>query len=137
RAELFDGDRARGLERAGFAGDRPVLLVTGGSLGARAVNDAVRAALDRLLETVDVIHLCGRGWLDPALEARRGYRQFEFVGAGLADLFAAADRVVSRAGANTLFELLALRKPMLLIPLPGKASRGDQLLNAESFVSRG
>lgn len=137
RAELAAGDRRAGLARLGFSEDKPVLLVTGGSLGAKAVNEAVRGALDALLATFQVVHLCGRGWLDPALEGRAGYRQLEFVGEGLADVFAASDLVVSRAGANSLFELLSLRKPMLLIPLPGRASRGDQLLNAESFARRG
>jgi UDP-N-acetylglucosamine--N-acetylmuramyl-(pentapeptide) pyrophosphoryl-undecaprenol N-acetylglucosamine transferase len=137
RDELFRGDRRRGLDFLGFDGSKPVLLVMGGSLGAKAVNEALRNNLDVLLGRHDVIHLCGKGWLDPAREGRAGYRQFEFLGAGLADVLAAADRVVSRAGANSLFELLALRKPMLLIPLPGHASRGDQILNAESFARRG
>jgi UDP-N-acetylglucosamine--N-acetylmuramyl-(pentapeptide) pyrophosphoryl-undecaprenol N-acetylglucosamine transferase len=149
RGELFAGDRARGLERLGFSPDKPVLLVMGGSLGAKALNDAVRANLDWILAGHQVVHLCGRGWLmrEPGRDheraaldesgGRSGYRQFEFLGAELPDVLAAADAVVSRAGANSLFELLALRKPMLLVPLPGRASRGDQILNAESFATRG
>jgi UDP-N-acetylglucosamine--N-acetylmuramyl-(pentapeptide) pyrophosphoryl-undecaprenol N-acetylglucosamine transferase len=140
RPELFAGDRARGLERLGLSAGKPLLLVMGGSLGARAVNDAVRANLDWILAGHNVVHLCGKGWRAPALEEKwgpAGYRQFEFLGAELPDVLAAADRVISRAGANSLFELLALRKPMLLIPLPGRASRGDQILNAESFARRG
>ncbi len=140
RPELFAGNRAAGLERLGFAADKPVLLVMGGSLGSKAVNEALRANLDWILVGHQVVHLCGRGWLAPALDEKyghAGYRQFEFVGADLPDVLAAADLVVSRAGANSLFELLALRKPMLLIPLPGRASRGDQILNAESFAKRG
>jgi UDP-N-acetylglucosamine--N-acetylmuramyl-(pentapeptide) pyrophosphoryl-undecaprenol N-acetylglucosamine transferase len=137
RTVLFTGDRARGLAMLGFSADKPVLLVMGGSLGARAVNETLRAALDRLLPRFQVVHLCGKGWKNAALEGRPGYRQLEFAGPELADIFAAADLAVSRAGANSLFELLALRKPMLLVPLPGKASRGDQILNAESLVKRG
>ena len=137
RAELFHGDREAGLKALGFAADKPLLLVMGGSLGSKAVNEALRANLDWILPAMNVVHLCGKGWLDASLEGRAGYRQLEFLGAGLADVLTAADRVVSRAGANSLFELLALRKPMLLIPLPGKASRGDQILNARSFARRG
>lgn len=137
RAELSAGRREAGLEFLGFSPERPVLLVMGGSLGAKAVNDAVRACLDGILGGRQVVHLCGRGRMDASLDGRAGYRQFEFLGPELPDVFAAADRVVSRAGAGALFELLALRKPALLIPLPGKASRGDQILNAESFARRG
>jgi UDP-N-acetylglucosamine--N-acetylmuramyl-(pentapeptide) pyrophosphoryl-undecaprenol N-acetylglucosamine transferase len=137
REELFRGERRKGLEFLGFGEDKPLLLVTGGSLGSKAVNDALRANLGPLLTRYNIAHLCGKGWLEPSLEGRAGYRQFEFLGAELGDVLAAADRVVSRAGANSLFELLALRKPMLLIPLPGKASRGDQILNARSFERRG
>lgn len=139
RPGLFSGDRAAGLRYLGFTGDKPVLLVMGGSLGAKAVNEALRANLSWILESHQVVHLCGKGWLstDPAHAQAAGYRQFEFLGAELPDVLAAADLVVSRAGANSLFELLALRKPMLLIPLPGRASRGDQILNAESFALRG
>ncbi|HLU70311.1 MAG TPA: undecaprenyldiphospho-muramoylpentapeptide beta-N-acetylglucosaminyltransferase [Fibrobacteria bacterium] len=136
RPELLRGDKAAGLAFLGFTTDKPVLLVMGGSLGAKAVNEALRANLDWILKTHQIVHLCGKGWLSPEADAP-GYRQFEFLGAELADVMAAADAVVSRAGANSLFELLALRKPMLLIPLPGKASRGDQILNAESFAHRG
>lgn len=149
REELFRGSRERGLNWLGFSPDdsgsgsdsnKPVLLVTGGSLGARALNNAVRDNLDWILEGYRVVHLCGKGGGVPApagTAARAGYRSFEFLGAELADVLAAADAVVSRAGANSLFELLALRKPMLLVPLPGRASRGDQLLNAASFARRG
>jgi UDP-N-acetylglucosamine--N-acetylmuramyl-(pentapeptide) pyrophosphoryl-undecaprenol N-acetylglucosamine transferase len=137
RAELFEGDRGAGLRFLGFHPDKPLLLVVGGSLGSRAVNDALRANLSWMLDRTNVVHLCGKGWLDPQWEGRAGYRQFEFLGPELANVLAAADRVISRAGANSIFELLALRKPMLLIPLPGTASRGDQILNAESFVRRG
>jgi UDP-N-acetylglucosamine--N-acetylmuramyl-(pentapeptide) pyrophosphoryl-undecaprenol N-acetylglucosamine transferase len=130
RPELLAGDRARGLAFAGFDGHRPVLLVMGGSLGAEALNGVVRDALPELLRSRNVVHLCGRGRTDPSLQGVGGYRQFEFVGPELGDLLAAADTVVSRAGATALLELLALRLPHLLVPLPRTASRGDQLENA-------
>ncbi len=137
REELLSGDRSTGLSLLGFDGSRPVLLVIGGSLGARNVNKAVRSVLDRLLADFDVVHICGKGNIDESRKALKGYRQFEFVSAELKDLFAAADIFISRAGANSICELLALKKPNLLIPLSAAASRGDQLLNAASFEKQG
>lgn len=137
RGELFEGSRAKGLAACGFDGKKPVLLQMGGSLGAVKLNDCLRECLPALLETFDVVHLCGKGHLEEALEGRKGYRQFEYVSGGLADLFAAADIIVSRAGSNSISEFLALEKPHLLIPLSAKASRGDQILNAESFARQG
>ncbi|MDO4960287.1 MAG: undecaprenyldiphospho-muramoylpentapeptide beta-N-acetylglucosaminyltransferase [Eubacteriales bacterium] len=137
RAEVLQGNRGEGLKILGFDGNKPVLLIIGGSLGAQHINTAVRSILDRLLETFDLIHICGKGNLAPELEGRAGYRQFEFVSAELKDFFAAADIFISRAGANAICELLALKKPNLLIPLSANASRGDQLLNAASFEKQG
>ncbi len=137
RPSLFAGSRARGLQMAGFAGDKPVLLMTGGSLGAQSVNAVLRACLPALLPHMDVLHLCGRGNLDPALSGLAGYCQLEFLGEEMADALAAADIVLGRAGSNTLSELLALAKPMLLVPYPLSASRGDQIRNAESYARRG
>lgn len=137
REELLAGDAGRGRELCGFAQDRPVVLVIGGSQGAHALNVPVRASLERLLETFQVCHLCGKGSLDPGLQGAEGYRQFEYVTGELAHLYAAADVVVSRAGATTLFELLALNKPGVLVPLSKRASRGDQILNAHAFQKAG
>lgn len=137
RDELLAGDRVRGLAFADLEDGRPVVLVMGGSLGATALNDVVRAALPELLRERRVVHLCGRGHLDGTLEGIGGYRQFEFVGAELPDLLAAADLVVSRAGATALMECLALRKPHLLVPLPRAASRGDQVENAQWSAEAG
>lgn len=137
RAELFSGERAKGLSFLGFDGAKPVLLMMGGSSGAAAVNKALREALGDLLPRFDVAHICGKGNLDPALEGRAGYAQKEYVSAELADVFAAADFMLSRAGANALSEILALKKPALLVPYPKGASRGDQVLNAASFQKRG
>ena len=136
RPELYEGDKARGLSFLGFDDKKPILLVMGGSLGAAAVNDAVRAALPKLLASYDIVHLCGKGKVEESL-AQPGYRQFEYVNKELPDVLAATDIVVSRAGANAVFEFLALSKPALLIPLPRSASRGDQILNAGYFARKG
>lgn len=112
-------------------------MVMGGSLGATAVNKAVRDALPELLKDWQIIHLCGKGKLDESLKGTPGYLQFEYVQKELPDLFALCDLVISRAGANAICELLALKKPTLLIPLSAKASRGDQILNARSFERQG
>lgn len=137
RRELLTGNKAAALDFCGFSAGKPVLMVIGGSLGSANVNQAVRGILPVLLEKFQVIHLCGAGKLDAALENTAGYVQYEYIKKELADLFALADIVISRAGANAICELLALRKPALLIPLGSNASRGDQILNAESFRSQG
>ncbi len=137
RQELLSGDKYKALEFLGFTSEKPVILVVGGSLGAVAVNNAVRSILPELLKTYQVIHLCGRGKFDESLNDLRGYAQFEYIREELKDLFALTDIVISRAGANAICELLALHKPNLLIPLPANASRGDQILNARSFERQG
>lgn len=137
RTELHEGSRAAALDFCRFSADKPVLMVIGGSLGSANVNSAIRGILPELLKTFQVIHLCGKDKLDPSLENTQGYVQFEYIKKELADLFALADVVVSRAGANAICELLELRKPALLIPLGSNASRGDQILNAESFQRQG
>ena len=135
RPELYRGSREEGLRLAGFTGEKPVLLVMGGSQGAAAVNDAVREALCELQKNFDVIHLCGDKKTLASI-CGPGYAQFEYLSSEMAHVLAAADIVVSRAGANSVFELLALAKPMLLIPLPLEASRGDQILNAAYFKKK-
>jgi UDP-N-acetylglucosamine--N-acetylmuramyl-(pentapeptide) pyrophosphoryl-undecaprenol N-acetylglucosamine transferase len=137
REELLHGDRLAGLQYAHLSADRPVILIIGGSLGSVTVNQAVRGILPQLLKTYQVIHICGKGNLDESRIGTAGYVQYEYVDAPLKHLFAAADLVISRAGANSICELLALRKPNLLIPLSAAASRGDQILNANSFAKQG
>lgn len=137
RSELLHGDKAAGLRLCGFNTSKPILMVIGGSLGALHINEAIRGILSRLLEKFQIIHVCGKGKIDASFNNTTGYCQFEYVNEELKDLFAAADVVVSRAGANVICELLAMRKPNLLIPLPADASRGDQLLNAASFKKQG
>ncbi|MDD2968565.1 MAG: undecaprenyldiphospho-muramoylpentapeptide beta-N-acetylglucosaminyltransferase [Lachnospiraceae bacterium] len=137
RRELFLGDKEEGFRFCGLKNDKPVIVVIGGSLGSAAVNQMIRTALPTLLQDFSVVHLCGKGKLDTSLQNTEGYLQYEYITNELKDLFAIADLVISRAGANAICELLALQKPNLLIPLPSKSSRGDQLLNARSFESQG
>ena len=137
RKELTQGNKLAGLDYCGFTANKPVIMVTGGSLGAANVNKAVRDALPRLLPEFQVVHLCGKDKIDNLLLNTPGYVQFEYVKSELKDLFAMADLVISRAGANAICEILALRKPNILIPLPASSSRGDQLLNAASFKAQG
>ena len=137
RPELFRGSREKGLHFLGLRGEKPVLLMMGGSLGAQAVNKALREALPALLTTFEVAHICGKGNLDASLNGTSGYAQKEFVSAELADVFACCDLVLSRAGSNALMEFQALARPLLLIPYPKGASRGDQILNAQSLERRG
>ncbi|CDQ21185.1 UDP-N-acetylglucosamine-N-acetylmuramylpentapeptide N-acetylglucosamine transferase [Halobacillus karajensis] len=136
REELFEGNRAKGLSLCDFHKQKPVVMVMGGSTGSKKINDAIRNLLDKLLQEVQIVHICGHGHKDPSIN-KRGYAQFEYVQDELKDLFAATDYIVSRAGSNAIFEFLALKKPMLLIPLSRSASRGDQILNADSFVKQG
>lgn len=137
RQELLTGDPEKARGFCGFTDNKPVILVIGGSLGATAVNQAVRAILPELLKEFQVIHLCGKGKLDTSLSNLEGYVQFEYIQDELRHLFALSDIVISRAGANAICELLALQKPNILIPLSASASRGDQILNARSFERQG
>ena len=137
RSGLFAGSREAGLKFLGFDGSKPVLLMMGGSSGAQAVNAALREALPGLTEVFDVAHICGKGNLDASLNGTAGYTQVEFLDAELADVFACTDMVLSRAGANAICEFQALGRPMLLVPYPKGAGRGDQILNAESLCKRG
>lgn len=137
REELKEGSRRKGLELCGFNDLKPILMIIGGSQGAKAINEAIRANLDSLLKDFQIVHLCGKGNLCETLLNTSGYKQFEYLKDDLKDVFAAADIVISRAGANAICELLALRKPNLLIPLPTSGSRGDQILNAASFEAQG
>lgn len=137
REELFQGNAKRALHLCDFVSGKPVMLVMGGSLGSVKINENLRGALEQLLPHFQIVHLCGKGNIDPAWEGRQGYRQFEYIQAEMRDVLALADIVVCRAGSNSIFELLALQKPMLLIPLSRQASRGDQIANAESFAAKG
>ena len=136
REELLLGSAQQGFAFCGFAKRQQTILVMGGSLGAVAVNNALRAALPQM-DAYNIIHLCGKGNLEGALDNLPNYKQYEYISAELPHLFALADGIVSRAGSNSIHEFLAVQKPALLIPLPLSASRGDQILNAQSFAKQG
>lgn len=137
RDDLSTGNKEAGLSFCQLTNDRPVLMMMGGSIGSVKINQVLREALPILLEEFQIIHLCGKGNLDPALSTTSGYCQFEFIGKELKDLFAATDYIMSRAGSNAINEFLYLNKPSLLIPLSRAASRGDQILNANEFEKKG
>ena len=137
RSELLLGIRARGLSECGFNSSKPVIVAIGGSQGSQFINNLLRTSLDGLLNNFQVCHLCGKGNLDEKFDNREGYRQFEYVNEKLPDIIAMADVVVTRGGATSLFELLALKKPHVIIPYSLKASRGDQIINAASFKKQG
>lgn len=138
REELLSGNASAAFSLCGFEDhSKPVILIIGGSSGSRAINTAIRDLLPELIKSYNIIHLCGKDNLDSSLNSTGGYAQFEYANQELADMFALADLVISRAGANAICELLALHKPNILIPLSAAASRGDQILNANSFRSQG
>ena len=137
REEILKGRRILGKEICNFRQEKEVILVIGGSLGAKNINEEVRYHINDILKDFNIIHICGKGNLDKSLEGLDGYKQFEYVKEDLPHLLQYADFIISRAGANVIFELLALKKPTLLIPLSKKSSRGDQILNANSFAKEG
>ncbi len=137
RSELFSGNKIKGLDFCNFTANKPAIMIIGGSTGSKVINDVVRGMLPTLLRDYQIIHICGKGNLDSELTNINGYVQYEYLKKELSDLFAASSLVISRAGANAICELLALRIPHILIPLSQNASRGDQILNAESFQLQG
>jgi UDP-N-acetylglucosamine--N-acetylmuramyl-(pentapeptide) pyrophosphoryl-undecaprenol N-acetylglucosamine transferase len=137
REEILHGDKIKGKKICGFTDNKEILLIMGGSLGSKIINEEIRKNLDKLLKEFNIIHICGKGNIDKTFISRSGYNQYEYVSEELPDFMKAADYIISRAGANSIFEFLALKKPTLLIPLSKKASRGDQILNAKSFEKEG
>jgi len=157
RKGLLAGNAANGLKVCQFSEHKKVILIIGGGLGSESINKVIRAILPRLLVSFQIIHICGKNKLDNSLENLSGYKQFEYIYTKnfakearqseqslndvkhieLADIMACASIVISRAGANSIYELLALRKPHILIPLPLKGSRGDQISNAKYFSEHG
>lgn len=137
REDLKSGDKKRGYQLTHFNENKKVLLVMGGSLGSKKLNEIIRQNLSALQETYQIIHLTGKGLLDSSYNDKDGYVQFEFVKDDLTDLLAITDTVISRAGSNAIYEFLTLKIPMLLIPLGLDQSRGDQIDNAKNFESKG
>lgn len=137
RSELLSGNKENARKSCHFTNELPVLFIVGGSSGSKFINDTIRGLLPELLKSYQIIHMCGKGNIEESLNRTAGYKQYEYIGAELNDIFALADLVISRAGANSICELLALHKPNILIPLSAHASRGDQILNAQSFEKQG
>ncbi|WP_213818438.1 undecaprenyldiphospho-muramoylpentapeptide beta-N-acetylglucosaminyltransferase [Garciella nitratireducens] len=137
RQNLFQGNKNFGKKLCSFDSKSPIVLIIGGSLGSQVLNNIIRSSLQDLLKNFQICHICGKGNFDLNLKNLKGYKQFEYVSDELPHLFAAADIIISRAGATTLNEILALKKPNILIPLSKQASRGDQILNAESYKKHG
>lgn len=137
REHILSGKASRAYQLCDFHSQKPVILVMGGSLGSQVINQAVRGNLERLLAQFQIVHLCGKGNIASELSNTRGYKQFEYLNEELPDILAMTDLVISRAGATSIYEFLVMEKPMLLIPLSLQASRGDQILNAESFQKAG
>lgn len=137
RSELLSGNKENARKNCNFTNEKPILFIVGGSSGSKFINDTIRGLLPELLKTYQIIHMCGKGNIEESLKRTAGYKQYEYIGAELSDIFALADLVISRAGANSICELLALQKPNILIPLSANASRGDQILNAQSFEKQG
>ena len=137
RKGLFEGKKEKGLKICGFTEQKPIIMMMGGSLGSVKINVQLRGALPTLLNDFQLVHICGKGNFDKKLENKKGYKQFEYLSEELPHIFAMSDVIISRAGSNSISEFLALKKPNLLIPLSAKASRGDQILNAQSFEKQG
>lgn len=135
RQQIKGGSREEGLKSYGFSGEKPVLLAMGGSLGSKAINECIWENLDELLKTYDILHQVGKGKGNPQYD-QKGYVQVEYITAAMKDCLALADLIVSRAGANAIYEFLYYQKPMLLIPLDLDQSRGDQIVNATNFTNR-
>ncbi len=136
RKELFEGNAEKGRMLCGFDNEKPVIMMMGGSLGSQKINKVLRAALTEITTGFQLVHICGKGNVDKSINIK-GYKQFEYLSEELPHVMACADMVISRAGSNSISEFLALKKPALLIPLSAKASRGDQILNAQSFEKQG
>ncbi|MGP4078690.1 undecaprenyldiphospho-muramoylpentapeptide beta-N-acetylglucosaminyltransferase [Pseudalkalibacillus sp. R45] len=136
REELRTGLKRKGLHFCDFTESKPVILVMGGSQGAKRLNEAVRNLVPTLTEKYQIVHLCGKGKVDETINVH-GYKQFEYIKDELPDILAMTDLVVTRAGSNSIYEFLDLQIPMILVPLPLSQSRGDQIQNAESFKKQG
>ena len=133
RRSIFHPTRAEARKQMSIPFHAQVLLVFGGGSGSTAINQALREHLKTLTENYVVLHVCGKGNLTET--NLKNYRQFEFI-TDMGMMYACADLVISRAGAGTVFELLALKKPAILVPLEGQ-TRGDQAENAAYFQAKG
>lgn len=148
RGELSGGDEERGRSALGFSDALPTIYITGGSLGAQAINQTIQRALPELAKNAQIIHQCGpaamNGDYPRLLEARSNlpaelrdrYVVRERIGPELADIYACTDLVIGRSGGGTVAELALLGKPSILIPLPGTSS-DEQTRNAQVLAEAG
>lgn len=129
RQQIFNGNKIKAKSNLYINNNLPCILVVGGSLGAKAINDIIYNCLPELTKIFNIIHITGKNY--KKIEYKN-YYQIEYA-KDIEDYLSLSDIVISRAGSNAIFEFLALKKPMLLIPLPKANSRGDQILNAKYF----
>ncbi|MCR2823873.1 undecaprenyldiphospho-muramoylpentapeptide beta-N-acetylglucosaminyltransferase [Lederbergia panacisoli] len=137
RREVLQGSAEKGMEYLNFNSKLPILTIMGGSLGAKKINETVRGAIEQLTKKYQLVHICGKNNIDPNMSDILGYKQFEYIHDELADILAVTDIVITRGGSNSIFEFLALKIPMIIIPLTINQSRGDQILNAKVFEEKG
>jgi UDP-N-acetylglucosamine--N-acetylmuramyl-(pentapeptide) pyrophosphoryl-undecaprenol N-acetylglucosamine transferase len=139
RSTLLTGDKAAGLLAYGFESSKPVVFLTGGSLGALSLNEAMAASVESLVAAnCQVIWQCGSRYAEryqKAFAHLKGLVVAPFI-SNMADTYACADVVISRAGAMTVSEITALRKPAILVPSPNVAE-DHQTRNAESLTRKG
>ena len=132
RKKIFTGKKEIIINRHKLKESLPTILIVGGSLGAQTINECVWNTLDQLTEKYNIIHIVGKNKINQKYSSHKNYTQLEFVN-DIENYYNASDLIISRAGSNAIFEILALKKPMLLIPLSKASSRGDQILNANLF----
>ncbi|TQR20684.1 undecaprenyldiphospho-muramoylpentapeptide beta-N-acetylglucosaminyltransferase [Psychrobacillus vulpis] len=137
RPDLFNGDAIIAEKLTGFKYGKDTIIIMGGSQGATKINESIYENIDALTKDFQIIHLCGKGNINNSLVGKPNYIAFEYVTNELPHLLKMSNYVISRAGSNSIFEFLALKFPMLLIPLSIHASRGDQVLNANYFEEKG
>lgn len=136
RKEIYSGNEESGYSICNFTKEKPIILVMGGSLGSKIINDFIFENIQDITEKFQVVHLVGKGCYNNDLKIQ-GYKQFEFLDKQLFDIFKIVDFTISRSGSNSIYEFLALNIPSILIPLGTNQSRGDQLENARFFEKQG
>lgn len=136
RDDIYNGDASKAYNYCNFTKDKPVILVMGGSLGSKIINEFIWNNIEQLTKNYQIIHLVGKGFVNDSISIQ-GYKQVEFLKEDLFDIFKIVDFTISRAGANSIYEFLALNIPSILIPLGTNQSRGDQIENARFFEKNG
>ena len=136
REQFRTAEPDKGRAFLGLGNDERILLVLGGSLGSAEINDLVRACLPELTRHYTVVHQTGEGSEQVSGDVPR-YKPFAYFRDELPHIIAAAELVLCRSGAGTIWECKSLKKPMVLIPLRGSGTRGDQVENARLFQKKG